>query len=197
MGPWTTDALGETNGTFAFTAAASLSVALNAAVSPVLGAMSDRTGGRKRYPGGVHDRLHRADPGDRPGQHLARPAVLRHRQLRLPGRADLLRRAAPRRRAAGRPRKALRRGRGARLRGQHRLRPAARHHHRRGREHHRRQLPAHRLAVRGLRHPDLRHRPRARSASEAPSARPRHCSSWSQLRITIGHARQRPGCCAS
>jgi MFS transporter, UMF1 family len=49
MGPWTTDALGETNGTFAFTAAASLSVALNAAVSPVLGAMSDRTGGRKRY----------------------------------------------------------------------------------------------------------------------------------------------------
>jgi len=49
MGPWTTDALGERTGTFAFTAAASLSVALNAAVSPVLGAMSDRTGGRKRY----------------------------------------------------------------------------------------------------------------------------------------------------
>ncbi|HEX5578297.1 MAG TPA: MFS transporter, partial [Candidatus Limnocylindria bacterium] len=49
MGPWTTEALGETTGTFAFTAAASLSVALNAAVSPVLGAMSDRTGGRKRY----------------------------------------------------------------------------------------------------------------------------------------------------
>ena len=49
MGPWTTEALGERTGTFAFTAAASLSVALNAAVSPVLGAMSDRTGGRKRY----------------------------------------------------------------------------------------------------------------------------------------------------
>lgn len=49
MGPWTTAALGETNGTLAFTAAASISVALNAAVSPVLGAMSDRTGGRKRY----------------------------------------------------------------------------------------------------------------------------------------------------
>jgi UMF1 family MFS transporter len=49
MGPWTTAALGETTGTFAFTVAASLSVALNAAVSPVLGAMSDRTGGRKRY----------------------------------------------------------------------------------------------------------------------------------------------------
>ncbi|HET6745399.1 MAG TPA: MFS transporter [Candidatus Limnocylindria bacterium] len=49
MGPWTTIALGETTGTFLFTLAASLSVALNAAVSPVLGAMSDRTGGRKRY----------------------------------------------------------------------------------------------------------------------------------------------------
>jgi UMF1 family MFS transporter len=49
MGPWTTAALGETTGTFLFTLAGSLSVALNAAVSPVLGAMSDRTGGRKRY----------------------------------------------------------------------------------------------------------------------------------------------------
>jgi UMF1 family MFS transporter len=49
MGPWTTSALGETTGTLAFTVAASLSVALNAGVSPVLGAMSDRTGGLKRY----------------------------------------------------------------------------------------------------------------------------------------------------
>ena len=49
MGPWVTTALGETTGTFFFTLAGSLSVALNAAVSPVLGAMSDRTGGRKRY----------------------------------------------------------------------------------------------------------------------------------------------------
>jgi MFS transporter, UMF1 family len=49
MGPWTTTALGETTGTFLFTLAGSVSVALNAAVSPVLGAMSDRTGGRKRY----------------------------------------------------------------------------------------------------------------------------------------------------
>jgi MFS transporter, UMF1 family len=49
MGPWATRYLGETNGTFFFTLAGSLSVALNAAVSPVLGAMSDRTGGRKRY----------------------------------------------------------------------------------------------------------------------------------------------------
>ncbi|HEX2194087.1 MAG TPA: MFS transporter, partial [Candidatus Limnocylindria bacterium] len=36
-------------GTFFFTLAGSASVALNAAVSPVLGAMSDRTGGRKGY----------------------------------------------------------------------------------------------------------------------------------------------------
>lgn len=49
MGPWATRYLGETNGTFFFTLAGSLSVALNALVSPVLGAMSDRTGGRKRY----------------------------------------------------------------------------------------------------------------------------------------------------
>ena len=49
MGPWATTLLGETSGTFLFTLAASASVALNAAVSPVLGAMSDRTGGRKGY----------------------------------------------------------------------------------------------------------------------------------------------------
>jgi UMF1 family MFS transporter len=49
MGPWTTRALGETTGTLLYLVAGSVSVALNAAVSPVLGAMSDRTGGRKRY----------------------------------------------------------------------------------------------------------------------------------------------------
>jgi UMF1 family MFS transporter len=49
MGPWTVRALGEANGTLAFTVAGSLSVLLNALVSPALGAMSDRTGGRKRY----------------------------------------------------------------------------------------------------------------------------------------------------
>jgi UMF1 family MFS transporter len=49
MGPLATTALGESLGTLLFTVAASASVALNAAVSPVLGAMSDRTGGRKRY----------------------------------------------------------------------------------------------------------------------------------------------------
>jgi len=49
MGPWATRFLGETQGTLLFTVAASASVALNAAVSPVLGALSDRTGGRKRY----------------------------------------------------------------------------------------------------------------------------------------------------
>lgn len=49
MGPWATRFLGEAQGTFAFTLAGSIAVALNAAVSPVLGAMSDRTGGRKAY----------------------------------------------------------------------------------------------------------------------------------------------------
>jgi len=49
MGPWATRFLGEATGTFLFTLALSLSVAVNAVVSPVLGAMSDRTGGRKRY----------------------------------------------------------------------------------------------------------------------------------------------------
>ena len=49
MGPWVTSFMGETAGTFAFVTASSLSVLLNALVSPVLGALSDRTGGRKGY----------------------------------------------------------------------------------------------------------------------------------------------------
>ncbi|MEO8510339.1 MAG: MFS transporter [Chloroflexota bacterium] len=49
MGPWATRFLGEAQGTFVFTLAGSIAVALNAVVSPVLGAMSDRTGGRKGY----------------------------------------------------------------------------------------------------------------------------------------------------
>jgi MFS transporter, UMF1 family len=49
MGPWATRFLGESTGTLAFTLASSLSVLLNAIVSPPLGAMSDRTGGRKTY----------------------------------------------------------------------------------------------------------------------------------------------------
>ena len=49
MGPWAVRALGEGPGTFFFTLAGSVAILLNAAVSPVLGAMSDRTGGRKRY----------------------------------------------------------------------------------------------------------------------------------------------------
>lgn len=49
MGPWATRALGEGLGTLAFAVAGSLSVLLNAVVSPALGAISDRTGGRKRY----------------------------------------------------------------------------------------------------------------------------------------------------
>jgi UMF1 family MFS transporter len=49
MGPWAVRALGEGPGTFFFTLAGSVAILLNAAVSPVLGAMSDRTGGRKWY----------------------------------------------------------------------------------------------------------------------------------------------------
>jgi MFS transporter, UMF1 family len=49
MGPWAVRFLGEGPGTLLFTAAASAAVALNAIVSPVLGAQSDRTGGRKAY----------------------------------------------------------------------------------------------------------------------------------------------------
>jgi UMF1 family MFS transporter len=49
MGPWAVRFLGEGPGTLLFTVAASVAVAVNALVSPVLGAQSDRTGGRKRY----------------------------------------------------------------------------------------------------------------------------------------------------
>ena len=57
MGPWTVRAFqdmlgpvqGEATGTLAFTMAGSVSVLLNALVSPALGAVSDRTGGRMRY----------------------------------------------------------------------------------------------------------------------------------------------------
>ena len=49
MGLWSVHFLGEANGQLWFTVAVSASVAVNAAVSPVLGAMSDRTGGRKGY----------------------------------------------------------------------------------------------------------------------------------------------------
>ena len=49
MGPWAVRFLGEGPGTLLFTIAASAAVAINALVSPVLGAQSDRTGGRKRY----------------------------------------------------------------------------------------------------------------------------------------------------
>jgi MFS transporter, UMF1 family len=49
MGPWAVRFLGEGPGTLLFTVAASAAVALNALVSPILGAQSDRTGGRKAY----------------------------------------------------------------------------------------------------------------------------------------------------
>ena len=50
----------------------------------------------------LHRRVHRRDGGHRPRRHPARPGRLRRRQLRVPGRAHLLRRAAARRRAADR-----------------------------------------------------------------------------------------------
>jgi len=49
MSLWAIRFLGEAGGQFWFTLAVSVSVLLNAAVSPVLGAMSDRTGRRKPY----------------------------------------------------------------------------------------------------------------------------------------------------
>lgn len=49
MSLWTIRFLGEGPGTFWFTAAVSVSVLLNAAVSPVLGAMSDRVGRRSPF----------------------------------------------------------------------------------------------------------------------------------------------------
>ena len=49
MSLWAIRFLGEADGTFWFTAAVSVSVLLNAIVSPVLGAMSDRVGRRKPF----------------------------------------------------------------------------------------------------------------------------------------------------
>ena len=49
MSLWAIRFLGEAGGQFWFTAAVSISVLLNAAVSPVLGAMSDRLGRRKPF----------------------------------------------------------------------------------------------------------------------------------------------------
>jgi UMF1 family MFS transporter len=49
MSLWTIRFLGEAQGTFWFTAAVSVSVLINAVVSPVLGAMSDRVGRRKPF----------------------------------------------------------------------------------------------------------------------------------------------------
>jgi MFS transporter, UMF1 family len=49
MSLWAIRFLGEAGGQFWFTFAVSVSVLINAAVSPVLGAMSDRTGRRKPY----------------------------------------------------------------------------------------------------------------------------------------------------
>ena len=49
MSLWAIRFLGEADGTFWFTAAVSVSVLINAVVSPILGAMSDRVGRRKPF----------------------------------------------------------------------------------------------------------------------------------------------------
>ncbi len=49
IGLWAVDRLGPADGQFWVLLAGAISVLLNAIVSPVLGAMSDRTGGRMRY----------------------------------------------------------------------------------------------------------------------------------------------------
>jgi len=49
IGLWSVDRLGKADGQFWVLFAGAASVLLNAIVSPVLGAMSDRTGGRMRY----------------------------------------------------------------------------------------------------------------------------------------------------
>ncbi len=49
MSLWTIRFMGEADGTFWFTAAVSISVLVNAIVSPILGAMSDRVGRRKPF----------------------------------------------------------------------------------------------------------------------------------------------------
>ena len=49
IGLWSVDRLGRADGQFWVLFAGAASVLLNAIVSPVLGAMSDRTGGRMKY----------------------------------------------------------------------------------------------------------------------------------------------------
>ena len=100
MSLWAIRFLGEADGTFWFTAAVSVSVLLNAAVSPILGAMSDRVGRRKPFLAVFTAAVHRRHRDHRLRRHPARARRLRGRQLRLPGRAHLLRRPAARR---GRP----------------------------------------------------------------------------------------------
>ena len=65
MSLWAIRFLGEADGTFWFTAALSISVLINAAVSPILGAMSDRVGRRKPFLAVFTVALHRRHGGDR------------------------------------------------------------------------------------------------------------------------------------
>ena len=129
MGLWAVDRLGPADGQFWFGVANALSVGLNAAVSPVLGAVSDRGGRRLPFlafftaqtiiavtligfltnGGGQRDRV----PG---------PRALHDRELQLPGRAHLLRRHPAGGIEAGDPRARVGDGRRDRLHGDDRHR---------------------------------------------------------------------------
>ena len=64
MGLWLVEdtQFGKANGPFAFSVAIAVSVGINALVSPILGALSDRAGGRRLpYPAVLHAALHRPD----------------------------------------------------------------------------------------------------------------------------------------
>ena len=196
MSLWAIRFLGEADGTFWFTAALSVSVLINAVVSPILGAMSDRVGRRKPFLAFFTVAVHRRDGRHRLRRHPARPGCLRDRQLRLPGGAHLLRRPAARRRAADRARTAV---------GHRRRRSAtcgtllvgglllAGRHHRRRRRVDAATLRARRGAVRRLRRPAVPARHASASGRDAVQrgrCRPLAGRSWA---TTIRHARESPG----
>ena len=96
MGLWLVEdtQFGKANGPFAFSVAIAVSVGINAIVSPILGALSDRAGGR-RLPYLLFFTLLSIVPTALIGPCPAFVGALVHaRELRLPGRAHLLRRDA-------------------------------------------------------------------------------------------------------
>ena len=76
MGLWLVEdtQFGKANGPFAFSVAIAVSVGINALVSPILGALSDRAGGRRLpVPAVLHAALHRPDGAHRPEPGVRRP----------------------------------------------------------------------------------------------------------------------------